>query len=47
MYGTFTDLAIHNSSTPIISNEIKVKLLDTNSNWKIRTEAIDEVLVIL
>lgn len=46
MYGTFTDLAISNS-TMIISNEIKSKLLDTTSNWKVRTEAIDEVLVIL
>lgn len=46
MYGTFTDLNISDNKL-IISSEIRAKLLDTTSNWKIRTEAIDEVLLVL
>eukprot|EP00347_Sterkiella_histriomuscorum_P009023 403342823 len=48
MYGTFTDISgAQDSNKLILNSELRAKLQDTNSNWKVRTEAIDEVLVIL
>jgi hypothetical protein len=46
MYTSFTDLGMQDNSL-IIDKGLRDRLLDSNSNWKARTEAIDEVLLVI
>ena len=46
MYTSFTDLGMQDNKL-IIHKELRDRLLDNNSNWKARTEAIDEVLLVI
>lgn len=46
MYSSFTELGMHDSKL-LINKDLRDRLLDNNSNWKARTEAIDEVLLVI
>jgi len=46
MYTSFTDLGMLDNKL-IIYKELRDRLLENNSNWKARTEAIDEVLLVI
>lgn len=35
------------SKLNLISNELRDRMTDTSNNWKIRTETIDEILIII
>lgn len=46
MYTSMTDIGVSGYNT-IISKELKDKITDSKNNWKIRTEAIDEIVVLI
>lgn len=45
MYTSMADIGF--SKNIIISKELRDKMTDGNNNWKIRTEAIDEIFNII
>ena len=42
MYTSMTDIGILKANS-ILSNELRERMTDATSNWKVRTEAIDQI----